>query len=256
MTPREYPAMDNPLAASFLMEGGRRGVLLLHGFTGTPAQMRPLGAALHRDGRTVLCPLLPGHGTVLKDMEQYRWSDWLRAARDAFNILAARCDEIAVAGLSMGGVLTLLLAEELPVQAAVSIASPLRLKSRAAYLSRVAGPFMRYKTWPKDPETANGGRGSEYYVGYSATPVRKVPDLLRLVRMAEHGLHKIKCPLLVVQPAKDGTVRQDSAELIYRGAINAERREILRLENSRHVCTVEPEFEKLYGAMSKLFNEA
>lgn len=60
--------------------------------------------------------------------------------------------------------------------------------------------------------------------------------LLRLARMAEHGLHKIKCPLLIVQPVLDSTVRQDSADIIFKGAVNAAHKEILRLENSRHVC--------------------
>jgi esterase/lipase len=79
---------------------------------------------------------------------------------------------------------------------------------------------------------------------------------LRLARIAEQGLYKIKCPLLIVQPMKDGTVRLDSPDLIYAGAVNAQYKEILRLENSRHVCTVEPEFDKLYGAISTLFKEA
>ncbi len=92
-------------------------------------------------------------------------------------------------------------------------------------------------------------------MGYSATPIRKVPDLLRLVRIAERGLAKIRCPLLVVQPMRDGTVRLDSPDLICAGAVNARHKEILRLENSRHVCTVEPEFDKLYGAISKLFSK-
>lgn len=256
MTAREYPPIDNPLAAQFLLEGGRRGVLLIHGFTGTPAQMLPLGRALNAEGYTALGVLLPGHGTSIEDMEKKKWSDWLHASRDAFNTLAGKCDDIFVLGLSMGGILALILAEELPVRACVSISSPLRLKSRSAYFARAAGPFLRYRSWPKDPETANAGKGSEFYVGYSATPIRKIPDLLRLVRIAERGLPNIKCPLLIVQPRKDATVRLDSPYLICRGAVNAPYKEILRLENSRHVCTVEPEFDKLYGAVSKLFKES
>jgi carboxylesterase len=100
--------------------------------------MLPLGRALNREGYTVLAPLLPGHGTAIEDMESRSWSDWLHAARDAFNTLAKNCEDIYVAGLSMGGLLALILAEELPVRAAVSIAAPLRLKSRGAWLSFLA----------------------------------------------------------------------------------------------------------------------
>jgi carboxylesterase len=248
--------MNNPLAREFLLEGGRQGVLLIHGFTGTPAQMRPLGEALHGEGYTVLGVLLPGHGTSIEDMERQKWSDWLRAARDAFNRLAGRCDEIFVAGLSMGGILALILAEELPVRAAASIASPLRLQSRAAYFSFLAWPFMRAHTWPKSAPSEPGSGESEYNVGYDAAPLRKIPDLLRLVRIAEDGLGRIKCPLLIVQPMLDRTVRLDSPELIYNGAVNAQHKEILRLENSKHVCTVEPEFDKLFSAICGLFKQS
>jgi carboxylesterase len=249
------PAIDNPLAREFLLEGGRRGVLLIHGFTGTPAQLRPLGEALNREGYTVLGVLLPGHGTTIEDMETRTWSDWLHAVRDAFNTLARKCDDISVAGLSMGGILALIMAEEMPVKACVSISSPLRLKNKAAYFSAFAWPFMRYQGWPKDPNEAGRPckKENDYHIGYSATPVRKVPDLLRLVRMAERGLDKITCPLLIVQPVKDDTVRQESPQLICAGAVHAPWKEILRLENSKHVCTVEPEFDKLYDAIRRLF---
>lgn len=246
------PPIASPLARAFLLEGGRSGVLLIHGFTGTPAQMHPLGEALNRDGYSVACPLLPGHGTVIEDMEAARWSDWLRAVRDAFNALAARCDEISVAGLSMGGILALIMAEEMPVKAAVSIASPLRLLNRKAYLAPVVGPFLRYQGWPKDPNKADGRVEDPYAVGYSATPVRKVPDLLRLIRIAERGLDSITCPLLIVQPAKDDQVRPDSPRLIYAGAVNASYKEILYLDHSKHVCTYTPEFDKLYAAVSRI----
>lgn len=253
--PLLFKPIDSPLAKEFLLEGDRRGVLLIHGFTATPSQMLPLGRALNAEGYTVLGVLLPGHGTAIEDMEKRRWSDWLRASRDAFNVLAKKCDDIFVAGLSMGGILSLLLAEELPVRACVSIASPLRLKNRYAYLSWLAGPFLRYQGWPKDPEK-EAERESEYHIGYPVTPVRKVPDLLRLARMAERGLANIKCPLLAVQPKKDDTVRQDSPKIILRGAANSPWKEFLALEDSRHVCTVEPEFDKLYGAISKFFAES
>lgn len=248
--------MDNPLAAEFLLEGGRRGVLLIHGFTGTPAQMLPLGRALNRDGYTALGVLLPGHGTTIEDMEGRAWRDWLGASREAFARLSERCDDVCVLGLSMGGILALILAEELPVRAAVSISSPLRIRSRLAYLSPVAAPFLRYRAWRKKPSNSPEEKENEFYVGYSSTPVRKVPDLLRLIGIAERGLASIQCPLLIVQPQKDRTVRLDSPDLIYAGAVNSVHKEMLRLENSKHVCTVEPEFDKLYGAISKLFEEA
>lgn len=245
--------MDSPLAAQFLLSGGKRGVLLIHGFTGTPAQMLPLGRALNAQGYTSLGVLLPGHGTSVEDMERRTWADWLQGAREAYEALARQCDEVFVLGLSMGAILALILAEEKPVRAAVSISAPLRLVNRSAYYAFLAAPFIRYRAWPKSAAstTVAAELENEYYLSYDSTPVAKVPDLLRLVRMAERGLRQIRCPLLIVQPQKDRTVRLDSPDLIYAGAVNASYKEILRLENSRHVCTIEPEFEKLFGTVSE-----
>ncbi len=248
--------IDNPLAREFLLEGDRRGILLIHGFTATPSQMRPLGEALHREGYTVLGVLLPGHGTTVEDMERQNWSVWLKACRDSFNTLAKRCNEISVAGLSMGGILALILASELPVKAAVSIAAPLRLQNILAKYSWLLGVFVRYQGWPEDPEKDTKERENAYHIGYPVTPVRKVPDLLRLAHMAERGLPAIRCPLLVVQPRKDDTVRLDSPDLILKGAVNSPYRKMLWLENSRHVCTVEPEFDLLFGEISEFLRDS
>ena len=250
------PPIENELAREFLLEGDRRGILLIHGFTATPSQMRPLGEALHREGYTVLGVLLPGHGTTVEDMERQNWSAWLKACRDGFQTLARRCDEISVAGLSMGGILTLILASELPVKAAVSIAAPLRLKNNLAKHSWLLGLFVRYQGWPEDPEKDAKARENAYHIGYSVTPVRKVPDLLRLAAMAERGLPAIRCPLQVVQPRKDDTVRLDSPDLILKGAVNSPHKEMLWLENSRHVCTVEPEFDLLFGEMKRFLHNS
>ncbi len=248
--------IDSPLAREFLLEGDRRGILLIHGFTATPSQMLPLGEALNREGYTVLGVLLPGHGTTVEDMERKSWADWLKACRDGFQTLARRCDEISVAGLSMGGILALILAGELPVKAAISIAAPLRMKNRLARFSRLLGVFVRYRGWPENPEQEAEKRENAYHIGYPMTPVRKVPDLLRLVRMAEWDLPAIRCPLLVVQPKKDDTVRLDSPDVILKGACNSPYKKMLWLENSRHVCTVEPEFALLFAEIREFLRNS
>jgi carboxylesterase len=195
---------------------------------------------------------LPGHGTTIEAMELCKWTDWLKGTRDAFQRLARTCDSMFVVGLSMGGLLTLILAEEMPIQAAVTISSPIRLQNWKAYFSFLIKYFKRYQSWPKDHDS----KSSEYNIGYAATPIRKLPDLIRLMRMAERNLNKITCPLLIVQPSLDDTVRLDSPEIIYERATCCANKSILRLEKSRHVCTIEPEFDILYPAISTLFKEA
>jgi carboxylesterase len=234
--------LTSPWARPFLLEGDRRGVLLLHSFTGTPGLMRRLGEALHEAGYTVYCPLLPGHGTTLADMEKTSWQDWLRAARDACHLLLDRCDKVYVGGLSMGGTLTLLLAQEMPLDGIFPIAAPIRIYDRLAPLTPMLGRLLRFRPYalpqPGDPPP------HRYDVTYAATPVRKVPDLLRLMRLSQMNLGRIRCPMRIVQPELDRTVVPISAQIIRRGAPESDS-DILWLPNSGHVCTLEPEFDRL-----------
>src|SRR5215469_2208865 len=102
--------------APFDFAGDRRGVLLLHGFTGTPFEVRPLGERLARRGLTIVGPVVPGHCTSARSLEGTTWHDWEAGATAALDGLRARCDRVAVAGLSMGGLLAARLAFLRPQQ--------------------------------------------------------------------------------------------------------------------------------------------
>ncbi|HET9091288.1 MAG TPA: alpha/beta fold hydrolase, partial [Acidimicrobiales bacterium] len=103
-----------PGCEPFSASNGRDGVLVLHGFTGSPHSVRPLGEALADAGFSVELPLLPGHGTRVEDMLAYRYEHFLEAAEQAYQSLAARSDKVAVAGLSRGGTQAVALAEAHP----------------------------------------------------------------------------------------------------------------------------------------------
>ena len=235
---KEFPRIDsNPHTKPFFFEGNGVGVLLVHGFTGSPGTMKKIGEELNqKDGYTVLCPQLPGHGTHITDMEAATWQDWLHAARDAAHDLRQKCEEIIICGLSMGGLLSLILAAELPVQGVVTIAAAMELTDRLARFAWFFKFFVRYRgSGIPDPDE------HPYKAGYGATPIRKVPDLLKLQKIAKMRLPEIKCPLLAVRAMKDTTVTQNAAEIIYSGAVNAVSREIFDLEDSPHLCTVDGE---------------
>jgi carboxylesterase len=112
-------------AEPYSATGDGRGALVLHGFTGNPQSMRGLALALADAGFTVEMPLLPGHGTQIEDMLDTTWADWSAAAEDAYTELAARSDGVVVVGLSMGGMLSVWLAEHHPEIAAIAVVNPL-----------------------------------------------------------------------------------------------------------------------------------
>src|SRR5215813_5136493 len=108
----EDPAMPvMPGAEPFTHVGGPTGVLLCHGFTGSPQSLRPWAEFLAEAGLTVSLPRLPGHGTTWQEMARTRWEDWYAEVDRAFDEVRGATDEIFVMGLSMGGCLALRLAE-------------------------------------------------------------------------------------------------------------------------------------------------
>jgi len=243
---------DSPLGRPFEYEGGRTGVLLIHGFTATCAQMSLLGKALADKGYTVSAPLLPGHGTSLEDMEKSGWRQWLACVQEAYVKLKGKTDKAIVLGLSLGGTLALLLAEEYMPDGCIAIAPAISLRSKAAWLAGIAWPFM--PRIPGRQEERKGDYVNSLDVCYGAIPMKKVHDLNLLRAKAKRDLALINCPLMVIQPVQDETVDPRGASVVMSG-VQSERKELLLLENSPHVCTLGPEREKLHEAVLKFMNE-
>ncbi|GAB6098793.1 carboxylesterase [Halanaerocella petrolearia] len=228
------------LAKPFFFTGGDEACLIIHGFTGTPAHMRQLGEFLHQEGDyTVSGILLPGHGTSLEEMSKTDWQDWLEAVDQEYQKLAKDYSQVYVMGLSMGGVLSLLLAQEYDVDKVVSIAAPIKIYDKKAYLAPILKYFKDFETW-EDSEDKY-----EYDIGYSGLPVKSVHDLLKLIRLAKKRLDRITSPTLVIQSKQDKTVKPVSAEIIYK-EIASDSKELLWLDESGHVCTIGPEKNLLH----------
>lgn len=230
-------------AQPFSLGSGRDICLLIHGFTATPAQLRPLGERLAAAGYRAEGILLPGHGSTIQDMEKSGWKQWLNAAVEAATRLREEGDRLCVLGVSMGGILSLLLGERGLADAVVSMAAPMRIYGGgSARFARFIWPFYRYRKWPpvEKPDFL-----TDYDIEYGMTPVRRVPDLNRLMLLAERDLKRLACPLLVVQSHTDETVRPVSADIIYTG-VSSREKELMMLERSPHVLTLGPEREAVY----------
>lgn len=240
-------------AQPFELAGQRGAVLLVHGFTGSPSHMRPLGNALNAQGWHVKGMLLKGHATTVGDMELTgRWRVWRDAVFEAAEGLRKQHEFVAVAGLSMGGTLTLLAAEAGLCDAAIPMCAPLWVKEKLAALAPIAWPLMRYTKLR--PHNMRQGFADDYDYGYNQGPVRCVGSLNRLMRMARRRIADIDCPLLIVQSRRDETVQPRSAETILSRASSANKR-LLWLENSPHVCTIGPERELLFAEVAAFLNE-
>ncbi len=185
----------NSATAPYAFDGDRTGILLCHGFTGSPASMRPWGEYLARHGHSVRVPLLPGHGTDVRDMNRRRWQEWYDEDRRAFHELADRCDRVFVFGLSMGGTLTLRLAQELgDAIAGISLVNAfVRSTDPRAPYARV----LQYVI-PSLPATGNDIKKpgvTEH--SYDRTPVRAFVQLQQMASVVRRDIAKVTQPTLM-----------------------------------------------------------
>ena len=143
MEPHKADYFDREVCRPFEHRGNDCGVLLIHGFTGSCAQMRPLADALAARGYTVRTINLPGHASTEEDMARSDWQQWLHAAKEAAYQMMQEVRVFTVCGLSMGGVLALLIAQQMRVDICVPISAPTAVKSRALPLAGLAAPIIR-----------------------------------------------------------------------------------------------------------------
>ena len=247
---------ENPFDADccqpFLFPGGPKGILLLHGFTGSVSHMRPLADLLTGMGYTVQGINLPGHATTEAGMARSGWKQWLDASRSALIELRKHCPVVTVAGLSMGGVISLLLAEEGLPDACVTLSAPMATQNKWIGLSRIVAPIKPRISWAP-PEERKTLPYAAYDFGYSGFPTAKAADLNRLIHMARKNLSHVTCPVLAVQSRKDGTISPDSAEVILQGVSSVIKQKLM-LADAPHVCTLSSELPDISNAMDLLMS--
>jgi len=243
-------------SAAFQLGHGGRGILLIHGFCGSASQMRFLAEGLHAAGYTVRVPLLPGHGTSVREMHESTFRDWLDHVRYAYSDLREECACVSVAGHSMGGVLALLLAEEYPVSSVAALAAPMHLsgvRGLLAPFSTLAAPFMPYVRWPGARRYPEDFLLNDH-IGYDAMPTAKVRDLYRLMYRARVNLFAVTAPLLTIQSVDDTTVSRSSPRIIAAGVSSSIRRHV-PLSRSGHLIPLGPERNQVLTALTAFFDE-
>jgi len=226
----------------FFLDGGPVGVLLIHGFTGSPPEMRLVGDYLHQRGLTVSGPLLPGHGSSVEDMNRCRWTDWTDHVEKALADLQARCETVFVGGLSMGTLLTLYLAAHHPELSGAILYSPaLMVADRLIYLTPVLKYLVRKKPKSDDSDLTDPEAERRLW-SYEENPAFAAHELLKLIRRVRRLLPQVTCPLLIIHSILDTAIHPRSAQVTYERAGSTDK-ELITLNNSGHCITVDSEWE-------------
>lgn len=231
----------------FFFAGNEQGVILVHGYTGAPGEMRLLGEYLHKKGFTVLGVRLAGHGTKPEDLNLTKWEDWYAEVRSAVVRLKALDKSITIVGLSMGGLLTIKAAAELDVRRAAILAAPIYVfDKRAKFL-----PFLRFFIGYLKKRTRQYDVDQNYAVSYSYMPVKPLRSLFKLVKLCkDEYISKIKIPCLIMQSKVEHTVRPESAQYIYDN-LTTLKKKLIWYQHSGHILTLDQEredvFERIYN---------
>ena len=234
-------------AEPFMLPGGKTGVLLLHGFTGTPAEMRLLGEHLHGAGYTVLGVRLCGHGTTVEELAKTGWRQWYACVEDGYHLLRSICEKVHVVGLSLGGLLALRLASCQAVDKVVALSAPIHLYDQR---TKRLGLYRLFRSYAPKKRRRYVGIDDRYLVHYDHTPLSSLSSLLDLIGQAETFLPRISAPALLVQSRREHTVRPESAQFIYE-RLGSAAKEIFWLEKSGHIVTLDNERETVYQAVSR-----
>ena len=236
------PSPVLPGAEPIDLPGGPVGALLVHGFTGTTQSMRPWAEHLAAAGLAVLAPRLPGHGTRWQDMNATGWDDWYGEVERAFDALRARCERVFVMGLSMGGTLSLRLAEQRAGQVAglVVVNTALASERKDRHLLPVASRVI-----PSFPGVANDiKKPGAVELAYDRMPLKAARSLSQAWPVVRGDLGRITCPVLVFRSAVDHVVEPVSGRLLLEGVPSAQERV---LHDSYHVATLDNDAPAIFS---------
>jgi carboxylesterase len=242
-----------PGAEPFLFPGGRIGCLLIHGFTGTPKEMRGLGEHLAEQGHTVLGVRLTAHATRLEDMLRARWHDWLASAEDGYHLLQGMTESVVVMGLSMGGVLAMLLGAHHPVSGIVAMSTPYALPADPRLIFvRPLSMLVRYMSKGESDWQDTQAEGT--HIDYPAYPLRGIAELRDLMPAMQSSLARITAPVLLIHSRTDTSVPPSNPERFAQELCSCEK-SIHWVENSGHVITGDIERHAVFEQVGAFVTE-
>ena len=243
------PRIHHEARSEFLQALNGDGVLVIHGFTGSTQSMRLYAYGLHEQGYTVSMPCLTGHGTTPEEMAKATDAEWKDDVIRAFKELQSKVKNVYVAGLSMGGALTLFLAENFDVAAIATV--------NAASMNVAA-----FEAMSLDPKTPNfiPGIGSDIKKpgmkewAYDRTPKAAITPLITLCKEVDRNLAKIVAPAIVFSSNEDHVVPPEHSRNII-NKISSRDKKLVRLSESYHVATLDNDLPEIIDATARFFSE-
>lgn len=196
-----------------------------------------MGEYLHRQGYTCLGIRLAGHATRPEDMIRSRWTDWIASVEDGYNMLCGLTDDIFLIGLSMGGILSLLMSTRLKVKGVIAMSTPSRLPSDyPIWLMEFLSPFLKFTRKSSEPPGSSWFDKAAYQdnVTYEKNPVRSAAELKKLILATRAVLPKVDVPVLLMHSRNERYILPDNLEVIYESLTNASDKTKLYITGSGH----------------------
>lgn len=226
----------------FTFGHGKRAVLLLHGFTGNTADVRMLARFLEKKGYTCHAPLYKGHGVPPEKLVLSGPEDWWQNVMEGYEFLKQQGHkEIAVAGLSLGGVFSLKLGYTVPIKGIVPMCAPAYIKSEEVMYEGI----LEYARGYKQLEGKTEAQIEQEMIEFQKTPMQTLKALQSLIADVRDHIDMIYAPLFVVQARHDRMINMDSANIIYNNAESTQK-EVKWYEESGHVITLDKEKDQLH----------
>jgi carboxylesterase len=243
-----------PTAEPFFFLGDRAkpAILLIHGFTSTPKEMRWMGEYLHQQGYTCYGVRLAGHATDPEDMIRSNWTDWTASVEDAYSTLTNLTDRIFFAGLSMGGILSLLMSTKLKAAGVAALSTPFKLRDdpRLPYI-RLIEKFVAYMPKSKEPPGSGWFDKAAWrdHVSYPQNPIRSIGELDKLLGEMRSALPHVNVPVLLIHSKDDGYVLPENMDMIYDALKNASDKTKVLVAGSGHVVTRDAARRQVFEAV-------
>ncbi len=237
MNQNEFMVNPHLEGDDFFWKGNPTGILLIHGFTATTAEVRLIAEKLQEDGYTCAAPLLPGHGTNPHDLNRSTWQMWLEKVKDFYERLARECEQVFVIGESMGALLALELAVQHPEINGLMLFTAV-IKYKGLWLSRLLYPFkFALKKTNKDDGLP--------WKGYNVYPVKAAAEMHKLQMHVKKQLSKIEQPTLIFTGEYDTHISSEAADIILSG-IKSNVKHHIHMQESPHVILLANELDKAY----------